>query len=127
MPSCLPPFALDTQSGQRIKEGSRINRRAYFGNDVLDRTRVGALGWGSTGPRGQMPRLGVRMGRGVKVGMGMCMQAYLLPLQGCLTVKIYGTSSLPAAFPGSSFCFQDCKDDSGKWHAESFPPALALR
>lgn len=73
-----------------------------------------------------MPRLGVRMGRGVKVGMGMCMQANLWPLQACLTVKIYGASSLPAAFPGSSSCFQDCKDDSGKWHSVSFLPALAL-
>lgn len=77
---------------------------------------------GRTGPRGQMPRLGVKMGRGVKLGMGMCIQAYLLPL----TVKIYGASSLPAAFPGSSSWFQACKDDSGKWHAVSFPPALAL-
>lgn len=125
-PVCHPlPWTLS--QGRGLKREVELTGGRTFGNDVLDRTRVGALGWGSTGPRGQMPRLGVRMGRGVKVGMGMCMQAYLLPLQGCLTVKIYGTSSLPAAFPGSSFCFQDCKDDSGKWHAESFPPALALR
>lgn len=126
MPSCLPPFALATQAGQGIKEGSKITRRVYLGSDVLDRAQVRPLSWGRTGPRGQMPCLGVRMGRGVKVGMEMCMQAYLLPLQGCLAVKIYGASSLPAAFPGSNSWFQDCKDDSGKWHAVSFPPALAL-
>lgn len=43
--------------------------------------------------------------------MWMCMQMYLLALRGCLTFKIHGTASLPAAFPGSSACFQDCKDD----------------
>lgn len=41
----------------------------------------------------------------------MCMQMYLLALRGCLTFKIHGTASLPAAFPGSGACFQDCKDD----------------
>lgn len=51
------------------------------------------------------------------------MQTYLLPLQACLTFKIGGTASLPAVFPGSSTCFQDCEDDSGEWHAEAFSPA----
>lgn len=111
------------EQGRRIREGNDISRRVNFENDMLDRILVGL--WGRMYPRGWIPCLGVRVGRGMKVGTWMHMQAYLLHFQGCLTFRTHGTPSLPAAFPGSGACFQGCKDDYGKWHAERFCPALA--
>lgn len=75
--------------------------------------------WCRIYPRSRIPCLGVRVGRGMKVGVWMHMQTYLLHFQGCLTFETHDAPSLPGA------CFQGHKEDSGKWHTESFCPTLA--